>query len=293
VRLAYLGSPQIACPPLRALVDAGHEVAVVVTNPDRRRGRGGSRTPTPVKQLALELGLPVDEDPLAVTRVGAELGVVVAYGRILATEVLDALPVVNLHFSLLPRWRGAAPVERAILAGDDRTGVCLMEVEPTLDTGAVFACLEHGIGPRTTAAELSDELSRLGADLLVAELGRGLGSPSPQSADGVTYAAKLTSADRRLDWSGSATELDRVVRVGGAWTEFRGRRLRVQAAAPDTGSAPGTRPGALLGPPGLRVACGDGSVLELLVVRPEGRGDQVAADFLSGYRPRTGEALGA
>jgi methionyl-tRNA formyltransferase len=295
VRIVYLGSPQIAVPPLRALVGAGHEVVLVVSNPDRRRGRGGVASPTPVALAATELGLTVTDDPLEATNVGAELGVVVAYGRILSSAVLDALPVVNLHFSLLPRWRGAAPVERAILAGDDVTGVCLMEVEPTLDTGPVHAAVEHPIGPRVTAAELSAELSRVGADLLVDALRDGIGPPTPQSEEGVTYAAKLSAADRRLDWSLPAEELDRIVRVGGAWTTFRGRRLGVVAAVPsdlDATGAPVVDPGALLESPGLRVRCGDGAALDLLVVRPEGRSDQDAASFTRGYRPDPGERLG-
>jgi len=149
VRLVYLGTPDMAVPPLRALHDAGHDIALVVSGADKRRGRGGATSPSPVKAVALELGLPVTADPDDVLAVAADLGVVVAYGRIIRPHVLAHLPMVNLHFSLLPRWRGAAPVERAILAGDDRTGVCVMAVEETLDTGGVYARVRGRPGDRS------------------------------------------------------------------------------------------------------------------------------------------------
>ena len=153
--------------PLRTLVEAGHEVALVVSQPDRRRGRGGQTSPSPVKQAALDLGLAVTDAVDDALGVGADLGVVVAFGRLIKPHVLAALPMVNLHFSLLPRWRGAAPVERAILAGDERTGVDLMVVEEGLDTGGVYDRVEVAIGPDETADELRARLATLGADLLV------------------------------------------------------------------------------------------------------------------------------
>ncbi|MBA2437750.1 MAG: methionyl-tRNA formyltransferase, partial [Acidimicrobiia bacterium] len=166
-RLVYLGSPAAAVRPLRALVEAGFEIALVVSQPDRRRGRGATRTPTPVKATALDLGLPVSERVDDVIGAGADLGVVVAYGRLIRPPVLAALDFVNLHFSLLPRWRGAAPVERAIFAGDHETGVCVMGLEEGLDTGPVYGCEHLAIGPHESADELRSRLVAAGSDLLV------------------------------------------------------------------------------------------------------------------------------
>jgi methionyl-tRNA formyltransferase len=278
---------------LRALHGAGFEVALVVTGPDKRRGRGGATTPTPVKAAALELGLPVSHDVAEVPEVGADLGVVVAFGQILRAPLLEALPMVNLHFSLLPRWRGAAPVERAILAGDERTGVCVMAVEVGLDTGAVYARRDVPIAPSATAAGLSAELTDLGAALLVETLRAGLRDPEPQAGE-ATYAHKLTSEDRRLRWERPAIELERVVRVGGAWTTVRGRRLKVLAAVAHPGAdtadvAHADGPGTLVG---TMVATGAGG-LELVEVQPEGKGPQAAADWRRGARLDEREVLGS
>lgn len=229
MRLVYLGTPQEAVPPLQALHDAGHDVALVVTRPDRRRGRGGATSPSPVKAAATELGLPVSHDLDDVTTVGAELGVVVAYGRIIPPEVLEQLPMVNLHFSLLPRWRGAAPVERAILAGDTVTGVCVMAVDEQLDTGDVYARAEVPIDPETTADELRAELVEVGTRLLVDTLGSGLPEPTPQVGE-PTYAHKIDPAELRIDWSRPAEEIHRLIRIGGAWTTFRGSRIKIHRA---------------------------------------------------------------
>ena len=175
-------------------MEAGFDVALVVSQPDRRRGRGGATSPSPVKAAARELGLPVTERTTDVTGVGADLGVVVAYGRLIKPPVLAVLPFVNLHFSLLPRWRGAAPVERALLAGDTETGVCLMQLEEGLDTGPVFAREVVPIGPEQTADELRDELVSVGSRLLVSQLVAGLGEPVPQQGE-VTSAAKIDPAE--------------------------------------------------------------------------------------------------
>jgi methionyl-tRNA formyltransferase len=285
--VAYLGSPEAAVPPLEALVAAGYEVPIVVTQPDRRRGRGGDTSPTPVKAAAEQLGLPVSHDPADAAAVDADLGVVVAFGRILRADLLAALPMVNLHFSLLPRWRGAAPVERALRAGDDRTGVCLMVVDEALDTGAVYARVETPIGPDDTADSLRERLVQLGTDLLVEQLAVGLGVPEPQEGE-PTYAAKITADDLELEWTHAAGELDRLVRVGGAWTTFRGKRLKVWEAHVESGGA---------GDPGTvdahgGVSCGvDRLVLD--VVQPEGKARQAAADWVNGARIDSGEALGA
>lgn len=229
MRLVYLGTPEMAVPPLEALVAAGHEVALVVTRTDKRRGRGGHTSPSPVKEAAVRLGLPVSHTVDDVLGVGAELGVVVAFGQIIRPHVLAELPMVNLHFSLLPRWRGAAPVERALLAGDDVTGVGVMAVEEGLDTGGVYAQIEVPIGPATTADELRTELVDRGTELLIDTLDAGLGTPVEQVGTPV-YAAKIDPAELRIDWSRPVEEIDRLIRVGGAWTTFRGDRFKIHAA---------------------------------------------------------------
>lgn len=264
---------------------------MVITRPDKRRGRGGQTSRTAVGQLAEDKGFPLSSDISALTGAGAELGVVVAYGRIIKPDVLAQLKMVNVHFSLLPRWRGAAPVERAILAGDPVSGVCLMEVEEGLDTGGVYRRVEIAVGPDETAGELTSRLARVGADLLVAALAEGLGEPQPQQG-GVTYAAKISPEELELEWSRPAAELHRVVRAGRAWTTFRGRRLLVLAARLDpgsgfavgTGAGPGTLEGDL-------VHTGDGW-LQLITVQPEGRRPQPAVDWLHGARPGSGDRLG-
>ena len=271
--------------PLRALVDDGHDVALVVSRPDRKRGRGGALVPSPVKAAALALGLPVTDRVDDVIDVGAELGVVVAYGRLIRPHVLAAVPMVNMHFSLLPRWRGAAPVERAILAGDEVTGVCIMALEEGLDTGPVYARLETPIGPEQTADELRAELAAGATRLLLDLLRHGLPEPRPQEGE-PTYAAKLEPAEHHLDWSRPATELHRVVRLGSAWTTFRGRRLKVLRAR--VAPAPEGLEVGVLDPEGLRVGTGDGA-LELVEVQPEGKAVQRAVDWRHGARPRAGE----
>jgi methionyl-tRNA formyltransferase len=247
VRLVYLGSPVDAVPPLRALHDAGHEIALVVTQPDRRRGRGGATRPTPVRAAAEELGLAVRTPERArevteeVAASGAELGVVVAFGQLLPEPLFTAVPLgfVNLHFSLLPRWRGAAPVERAILAGDTDTGVCVMQIERGLDTGPVYARAVTPIGETETAGELRDRLVALGTELLVTTLPeiRGL-APEPQIGE-PTRADKLDPEEFQLDLTRPPEELVRVVRAGnprpGAWTTVDGRRLKVWRARVDDG----------------------------------------------------------
>ena len=231
MKLAFLGTPVAAVPPLRALVEAGHDVRVVVTRADKRRGRGSELSPSPVKAAAIELGLPVRHRVDDVLDADVELGVVVAFGQLIKPHVLDRVPMVNLHFSLLPRWRGAAPVERAILAGDEVTGVCVMELEEGLDTGGVHACAEVPVRAGVTAADLRAELVSIGTDLLVDALSRPLGEPQPQVGE-PTYAAKITPDDLRVDWTAPPEVIDRVVRVGGAWTTFRGDRVKVLAGHP-------------------------------------------------------------
>ena len=263
---------------------AGHDVALVVTRPDKKRGRGSALQPSPVKAAAQELGLTVTHRVDDVMDAGAELGVVVAYGRLIKPHVLDVLPMVNLHFSLLPRWRGAAPVERAILAGDAVTGVCVMALEEGLDTGPVYACEERAIGDDETLDEVRVALTATGTRMLVELLGSGLPEPRPQVGE-PTYAAKIEPEEHHLDWARPAVELHRVVRLGSAWTTFRGRRLRVLRArlAPGSDLSPGE-----LDPDALCVGTGDGA-LELVEVQPEGKGPQPAPSWRNGARLQPGE----
>jgi methionyl-tRNA formyltransferase len=273
--------------PLRALVEAGFEIALVVSRPDAKRGRGSGLTPSPVKAAALELGLPVTSRVDDVIGAGAELGVVVAFGRIIKPHVLDALPMVNLHFSLLPRWRGAAPVERAILAGDVRTGVCLMDVAEGLDTGGVRAEAELDIGPDETADELRIRLVEAGTGLLLHGLTAGLYPAAPQMGE-PTYADKIDPDELRLEWERPAIELHRRVRVGGAHTSWRGRRLKVwRSRVVDEQTSPAGAaggPGTLLG---LGVHTADG-LLELVEVQPEGKGRMDAGAWRRGLQPPPG-----
>jgi methionyl-tRNA formyltransferase len=290
-RLAYLGTPDMAVPPLCALAGAGHDIALCVTRPDRRRGRGGQMTPSPVKEAATELGIAVTHDMDDVAAAAVELAVVVAYGRIIPSRLLDLVPMVNLHFSLLPRWRGAAPVERAILAGDDETGVCVMKVEAGLDTGPVYAVRTVPLDDEALDA-LREQLVAVGCDLLVDTLAggvSGLPEPVPQHGE-VTIADKITKEDLHLDWAEPAVQLKRVVRLGRAWTTFRGKRLTVlQAAVGD--AEPGAAehaPGSLLGP---AVVTGAGTLV-LQRVQPESRSPMSADEWLRGVRPTDGERLG-
>ncbi len=242
-----------------------------------------------MKAAAARLGLAVSDRVDDVLGAGADLGVVVAYGRLIRPHVLAELELVNLHFSLLPRWRGAAPVERAILAGDDETGVCLMRLEEGLDTGPVYGCERLAIGPDETASELRRRLVTRGTALLVDALRAGLGDPVPQEGD-VTYAAKIDPAELHLDWSRPAVELARLVRLEQAWTTFRGRRLKVLRAA-----LPGAEVGAELAPgeiDGVVVGTGE-RTLELVVVQPEGKAPQPAEAWRHGARPGPHERLGS
>jgi len=290
-RLVYLGTPDAAVPPLRALVAADHEVALVVTRADKRRGRGGALLPSPVKAAALELGLPVTDDLAEAVTVGAELGVVVAYGRIVPSSVLDRLPMVNLHFSLLPRWRGAAPVERALLEGDAETGVSLMAVAPGLDTGPVYAVEATTIEPEESVDELRDRLVAIGCRMLERHLvGGRAGLPIPHDQAGnPTYADKLLAHEFELDWPRPAASLRRVVRLGRAWTTFRGRRVRVLVARHADHPSPALGPGQLWG---ATVGAGEGTALELVDVQPEGKRPMGATAWLHGVRPEPGERLG-
>ncbi len=272
-------------PPLRALVADGHAVALVVTQPDRRRARGGGLVSSPVKAAALEAGIPVTDRVDDVLEAGVELGVVVAFGRLIKPHVLERLPMVNLHFSLLPRWRGPAPVERALLAGDTETGVCLMALDTGLDTGPLYDCQRVTIGAEETVDELRARLVDLATTMLVTHLRQGLPQPVPQEGE-PTYAPKIEPDELRLDWSRPAPELQRLVRLGRAWTTFRGQRLRVlRVSVVEAGPGPGTLHG-------LVVGTGDGAGLRLEEVHPEGRAPMAGRAWIHGARPGPGERLG-
>ncbi|MEA3055951.1 MAG: methionyl-tRNA formyltransferase [Actinomycetota bacterium] len=283
MKLAYLGTPEAAVPPLRAVVDAGHEVAIVVSQADKKRGRGGALVPSPVKAAATELGIPVTSRVLDIVDAGVDLGVVVAFGRLIKPDVLARVPMINVHFSLLPRWRGAAPVERAILAGDDATGVDIMQLEEGLDTGPVYASQRVPIGPEETADELRARLVAIGSEMLVDILAAPLPEPVPQDGD-PTYAAKLEPAELRIDWSRTAEEIARLVRLGLAWTTFRGARLRILRARPAVGVL---QPGVI---DGVAVGTTKG-VLELVEVQPEGKARQQASAWRNGARLQPDEQL--
>ncbi len=296
-RLVFLGTPPAAAVSLEALVRAGHDVALVVSRADARRGRGTTRTPSPVKRAALDLGLEVTDRLDDVSATGAELGVVAAYGRLVPGRILSALPMVNVHFSLLPRWRGAAPVERAVLAGDSETGVCIMALEESLDTGPVLASRRVPIGEHEHVSVLTQRLATIGAELLVETLAGGvdaLPAGTPQHGE-PTYAEKVLPDELRLDWSRAASELERVVRLDRAWTTFRHERLRVLDAVARSG--PVETDGAHDGPedPGTLHQCavctGEG-MLELLEVQPAGKRPMSASAWSHGVRVQAGETLG-
>jgi methionyl-tRNA formyltransferase len=288
-RLVYFGTPPLAVAPLEALVAAGHEVGLVVTRPDRRRGRGSALVPSAVKEAAGRLGLPVAhrlDEVLSHPAGPFDLGVVVAYGRLIPEALLDAMPMVNLHFSLLPRWRGAAPVERAILAGDALTGVSLMALEAGLDTGPVFARVEIEIGPHEHLDDLRARLVAAGSELLVTRLAAGLGEGEPQVGT-PTYAEKLSPEEFALAWERPAAELERVVRLDRAFTSWRGRRLRVldARAVANEGTADDPPPGSLLGD---EVVTGRGR-LRLLRVQAAGSVPMDAAAWARGAHVGVGD----
>jgi methionyl-tRNA formyltransferase len=292
----YLGTPEVAVVPLRALVADGYDVALVVSSPDKRRGRGSGTRPSPVKAAALEMGLPVTDAVDDVLGVEADLGVVVAYGQLLRPPVLAHVPLVNLHFSLLPRWRGAAPVERAILAGDTETGVCLMAIGEGLDTGGVYSSATLDIGDDETLDALRARLVAAGTDLLLSALRSGFPAAVPQQGE-ATYAAKIEGDEHELDWTRPAVDLHRVVRLGRAWTSFRGGRFKVhevrrptgdQAADDELGEETPLAPGEVRG---LHVGTGT-TPLELVTVQPEGKPAQPADAWRNGARLTPGERLG-
>jgi methionyl-tRNA formyltransferase len=310
LRIAFLGTPPPAVPPLRALVAAPDvDVTVVITNPDRPRGRSGRPVPPPVKEAAGELGIEVWQPhrPAEVTDELASLDLdaaaVVAYGSILPPRVLDTTRhgFVNLHFSLLPRWRGAAPVQHALRAGDTRTGLTTFVLDEGMDTGPVLDRLEVEVGTGETAGELEERLAELGADLLVRSVRRLVDGarPTPQPEDGVTLAPKVDREDVAIDWTAPAADVVALVRSAnprpGAHTTHRGDDLKVwrsREAAPDEVARP-LDPGAVVATAvdGPIVAAGEGAAV-LTEVQPAGRRRMDGASFVNGYRIAVGERLG-
>ena len=282
MKLVFLGTPSEAATCLTELVAGGHEIVRVVTRPDRRRGRGSATSPSPVAVAARELGLEVGYDLEGITELGAELGVVVAYGAIIPSDILDSLAMVNVHFSLLPRWRGAAPVERAILAGDERTGVCIMAVEPSLDTGPVYAQRECAVGDRS-ALDLRDQLAQMGAEALLACLSLGHLPPGLAQDGDATYAKKLLKGELDLLASDGALEAWRKIRCGPSAIIVGERRVQILSASRVDGSlsrGPGTVhfDGSI-----VEISLVDG-VLALHRVRPAGGREIDAAAWFRGLR---------
>ncbi len=302
MRLIFMGTPAFSVPVLEALVAAGHDVAAVYCQPPRPAGRGRKDRPTPVHARALEMGLEVRhpvslkgaEAQEAFAALRADVAVVVAYGLILPQAVLDAprLGCLNIHASLLPRWRGAAPIHRAVMAGDASTGVCIMQMEAGLDTGPVLLRREMEIGAEETTGALHDRLSVLGAEAVVEALARLESlTPEPQPEEGVTYAAKIDKAEAAVDWTRPAIEVDRQIRglspFPGAWTLIGGERVKLLGSRLAEGRG---QPGeALTGD--LRIACGEGAV-EITRAQRAGKGAQAAAVFLNGLPVPAGTVLG-
>ncbi|WP_353890926.1 methionyl-tRNA formyltransferase [uncultured Sneathiella sp.] len=304
MRLAFMGTPMFSAHILAALVGSPHEVACVYSQPPRPAGRGKKLVPSAVHQLADSEGVPV-RTPVSLKspEVQAEfadlkldVAIVVAYGLILPSAILDApkFGCLNLHASLLPRWRGAAPIQRAIMAGDEETGIAVMQMEAGLDTGPVLSEARVPITAETTAGSLHDVLAETGAELLLRTLAR-LEAPdlvaTPQSSEGVTYAEKISKSEAKIDWRRSAIELDRHIRglnpAPGAYFEYQGQRIKLLAATPVEGEG---GPGTVLDDR-LTVACGEGA-LRLITLQPAGKGAMDAASFLNGRLIAKGEVLG-
>jgi methionyl-tRNA formyltransferase len=305
MRLIFMGSPAFALPTLEALIEAGHDIACVYSQPPKPAGRGKTLRPTPVHAFAEQRGIEVrtpsslksDEAKAAFAALGADAAIVVAYGLILPQAVLAAtrLGCFNLHGSLLPRWRGAAPMQRAIEAGDSITGVQVMAMEAGLDTGGVYATATTHIGQSDTTGTIHDRLADLGAALMVdalPQIAAGTLPCVPQSSEGITYAAKIERAETRIDWTRSAIEVDRAVRAfspfPGAWCHLPdGSRAKILLIRVEEGSgASGTTLD-----DGLLVACGQGAV-RILSLQREGKGVMTATDFLRGTAISAGQALG-
>jgi len=309
MRVVFAGTPGFSVPCLTALIKADDiDVVGVVSQPDRKSGRGMKLTPSAVKQAALDAGIDVitpeglrhnDEALTWLQDKQADILVVVAFGMILPVEWLNAVSIapVNVHASLLPRWRGAAPIERSLLAGDAETGVCIMQMEEGLDTGGVYACQTLPVTAQTTGSELWFKLSPMGAELLVETLPKiaaGL-KPESQPEAGVSYAKKITNEERIIDWSKPSAEIDRLVRCfsprPGVRAQCKGKWLKLISG--EVLSSSHTSPiGSVLGnTDGLDIACAENSVYRISELQPEGKKAMRAIDFLRGAQLKSGEML--
>lgn len=307
MRIIFMGTPDFAVPALGAVLDAGHEIVAVYTPPPRAAGRGLAARKSPIQLFAESRGLamhtPVSlksgEEQARYKSLNADAGVVVAYGQILPKPILEAPRhgCFNIHASLLPRWRGAAPIQRALLAGDAETGVAVMRIEEKLDTGAVCLMERTAIGPDETAGELHDRLSELGAELMVrvlSDLGKGSLACWPQHNEGVTYAAKIELGETRIDWSRPASDVHNLIRGlsphPGAWFEvdLNGKRERVRVLGSTLTEGEG-KPGTVLDDQ-LTIACGKGSV-RLLQVQRAGKRPMPVAEFRRGAKLPVGSLL--
>ena len=291
MKIVFMGTPDFSVPILDALA-ARHDIAAVYTQPPRPAGRGKELRPTPVHARATQLGLPVrhpvslksPDEQAAFAALGADIAVVVAYGLILPQPILDAprMGCLNIHASLLPRWRGAAPIHRAIMAGDAETGICIMQMEAGLDTGPVLLREATAIGTEETTADLHDRLSEMGARLILDALATlPTLTPTPQPSEGITYATKIDKAEARIDWTRPATDIDRQIRAlspfPGAWCMADGERLKLLRSR----LAPGSdAPGTVLN--GLTIACGTGAV-QITLAQREGKKPQDPTEFLRGF----------
>src|SRR5690625_588220 len=309
MRVLFSGTPAVALPSLRALLDSDHDVVGVLTRPPAPVGRKRVLTPSPVHQLALDHGLPVittnrphEQEVLEqIADTGAQVSAVVAYGALLREPALSVLPYgwVNLHFSLLPAWRGAAPVQHAIWAGDTTTGVSTFQIEAGLDTGPVLSTRPHPIGPEDTAGDLLETLAHLGAPVLIETLDQieaSTGQPIPQPSTGGSHAPPLTSADARTDWNSSAARVDRHIRATtpapGAWTMHAGRRLKLGPVRPQPDEIP-LSPGRLQHSNDSVLVGTSTHPVRLTQVAPAGKGWMDAADWARGARLDPETTLGA
>jgi methionyl-tRNA formyltransferase len=309
LRLAYFGTPAFAVPTLQRLLTSRHDVAVVVSQPDRPSGRGHHLQPTATKSVAVGHGIPVwQPDRLKDERflhdfadLGVDLGVVAAYGRLLPDALLKIprLGLINVHGSILPRWRGAAPVHRAVIAGDIETGVTIMRVVKELDAGAMFTIGRRPIGPDDTSVDVERDLATLGSELLldtVEALARGDAVETPQPAEGITYAAKLTRAESAVAWTEPAARIHNLVRGLQPWPLVAARIGEVRVLlhrTTVTGDSSDQPAGTVVRAEGdeLAVVTGDGRVLRILELQPEGRRLMRARDFLAGRRVTRGTLI--
>lgn len=303
MRVIFMGTPDFSAPILETLLKTGHDIAAVYCQPPRPAGRGKKLRPSPVQVFAENNNLPVfhpinfkaEEDIKTFQSHNADIAVVVAYGLLLPKPILDApkLGCLNIHASLLPRWRGAAPIQRAIMSGDEKTGVCIMQMEQGLDTGPVLLHKEIEIAPTETASTLHDRLSILGAQAIAEALEKlNTLSPEVQNEEGVTYAAKIDKAEAKIDWNQPAKTIDRQIRglspFPGAWTEFQGQRLKILNCT--LGNSKADKAGTVLDQ-NLTIACGEGSI-NVTQLQKAGKAPQDTATFLLGNVIPVGSILG-